>query len=210
MLKYKDNARGLLNSRLSAQQELFMFENYGFENTKRYTLDVLSQNLEYCTVLECETHDEQIQKVIDFLELSNNADYIKTLKDFSTKNGNNWYIPVDRLINWIDCYMIQKEVFFKYAASNNSLLFAPHYFTDNVLLMIVNTDNTDENFDNDLDEILSVYDTLVKGIANILKELPSDKLIENLFTMTDEQREDNVKQIDQLAKEYTEYVEKSI
>ena len=96
IFKYKDNAMGLLNSRLPAQQELFMFENYGFDNLKKYTLDTLSQNVEYCTVLECDSHEKQVTEVIEYLKLRNNEEYIRTLKAFSTKNG---YIVKNLIIN---------------------------------------------------------------------------------------------------------------
>ena len=208
MFKYKDNARGLLNSKLPAQQELFMFDNYGFDNLKTYTLDTLSQNVEYCTVLECDSHEKQITKVIEYLELRNNEDYIRTLKIFSTKNGYNWYIPVDRLINWIDCYMIQKEVFFEFGAGDNPLLFVPHYFTDNVLLMIVNTDNEEEDFDKDLPGILEVYNKLVNGIISILGNLPEDRMIDNLFELTVEEVNNNALKIENLKKEYESFIEK--
>ena len=208
IFKYKDNAMGLLNSRLPAQQELFMFENYGFDNLKKYTLDTLSQNVEYCTILECDSHEKQVTEVIEYLKLRNNEEYIRTLKAFSTKNGYNWYIPVDSLINWIDCYMIQKEVFFEFGAGDNPLLFVPHYFTDNVLLMIVSTDNENNDFDSDLTDILEVYNKLVNGIISILRSLPEDRMIDNLFELTVEEVNNNAEKIDKLKKEYESFIEK--
>ena len=210
MLKNRQNANGLLNTRLSAQQELIMFESYGFKNLKNYAIDVLEQNIEYCEVLECKTHDEQINKTIEFLKNSNNLNYILSLKAFSTKNIDTWYIPVDRLINWIDCYMIQKEVFFNYSTKDKAYLFVPHYFTDNVLLMTVKTDNQEDDYNNDIDSILNVYNQLIEGIIDILKQLPEDKLIDNLFTITNDELKDNSKKIEKLAKEYTEFIEKEI
>ncbi|MBE6486101.1 MAG: hypothetical protein E7Z85_04575 [Methanosphaera stadtmanae] len=209
MFKYKTKANGLLIQRLSAEQELFMFETYGFENLKKYAIDILEQNIEYCTVLEKETHDEQIEKTIEFLEKSNTKEYIFSLKDFATKTAYNWYIPVDRLINWIDCFMIQRQVFFEYASNEKTYLFAPNYFTDNVLLLIVETDNIAEDFEADIDQIVKVYGEVVNGIIKILKELPKDSMIENLFTITDEQKQKNGEEINQLAKDYYEYIEAS-
>lgn len=209
MFKYKTKANGLLIQRLSAEQELFMFETYGFENLKKYAIDVLEQNIEYCTVLEKDTHDEQIEKTIEFLEKSDNKEYILSLKDFATKTAYNWYIPVDRLINWIDCFMIQRQVFFEYASNEKTYLFAPNYFTDNVLLLTVETDNIAEDFEADIDHIIGVYDEVVNGIIKILKELPEDCMIENLFTITDEQKQKNGDEINQLAKDYYEYIEAS-
>lgn len=209
MLKYKTKANGLLIQRLSAEQELFMFETYGIENVKKYAIDVLEQNIEYCTVLEQDTHDKQIEKTIEFLEKSNSKEYILSLKDFSTKTAYNWYIPVDRLINWIDCFMIQRQVFFEFASNEKTYLFAPNYFTDNVLLLTVETDNIAEDFEADIDQIVKIYDEVVKGIIDILKQLPEDRMIENLFTITDEQKQKNGKEISQLAKDYYEFIEES-
>lgn len=209
MFKYKTSANGLLITRLTAEQELFMFESYGFENLKKYAIDVLEQNIEYCTVLEQETHDEQIDKTVEFLEKSNSKEYLLSLKDFATKTAYNWYIPVDRLINWIDCYMIQREVFFEFASNEQTYLYAPNYFTDSVLLLIVETDNIAEDYEADIDAIVNVYDSVVKGIIRILKDLPEDTMIENLFTITDEQKQKNGEQISQLAKDYYAYIEES-
>ena len=209
MLKYKTKANGLLLQRLSAEQELFMFETYGLENVKKYAIDVLEQNIEYCTVLEQDTHDKQIEKTVEFLEKSNSEEYILSLKDFSSKTAYNWYIPVDRLINWIDCYMIQRQVFFEFASNEKTYLFAPNYFTDNVLLLTVETDNIAEDFEADIDQIVKIYDEVVKGIIDILKQLPEERMIENLFTITDEQKQKNGKEISQLAKDYYEFIEES-
>ena len=209
MFKYKTNANGLLIQRLSAEQELFMFETYGYENLKKYAIDVLEQNIEYCTVLEQDTHEKQIEKTIEFLENSNNKEYILSLKDFATKTAYNWYIPVDRLINWIDCYMIQRQVFFEFASDEQTLLYAPSYFTDNVLLLTVETDNIAEDYEADIDEIMKVYGTVVEGIINILKQLPEDCMIENLFTITDEQKQKNGEEISKLAQDYYEFIEES-
>ena len=209
MFKYKTKANGLLIQRLSAEQELFMFENYGLQNLKKYAIDVLEQNIEYCTVLEQDTHDKQIEKTIEFLEKSNTKEYILSLKDFASKTAYNWYIPVDRLINWIDCFMIQRQVFFEFASNEKTYLFAPNYFTDNVLLLTVETDNIAEDFEADIDQIVKVYDEVVKGIIEILKKLPEDCMIENLFTITDEQKQKNGEEINQLAKDYYEFIEAS-
>lgn len=210
MLKHRQNARGLLNTRLTAQQELAMFESYGFRNLKTYSIDVLEQNIEYCEVLECESHNEQIDKTKEFLDKSNNLNYLLTLKPFSTKNGNMWYIPVDRLINWIDCFMIQREVFFNYSTGEKAYLFVPNYFTDNVLLMTVKTDNEEENYNNDMDDILKVYDELVNAIKEILDNLPEDKLIDNLFTISNDQLKENSDIISELAKDYAMFIEETI
>jgi len=210
MFKYKTRANGILIKRMTAEQELFMFETYGYKNLEKYALDILEQNVQYCDVLEEETHDKQIEKTIEFMEESNNKEYLLSLKDFSTKTAYNWYIPVDRLINWIDCFMIQREVFFEYASNEQTLLYAPNYFTDSVLLMMVETDNIEENYENDIDAIMEVYDTLIKGISEILRKLPDDQLIENLFTITDEKKDENGKIISQLAKDYYAYIEESI
>lgn len=209
MFKYKTKANGLLITRLTAEQELYLFETYGFDNLKKYAIDVLEQNIEYCTVLEYETHDEQIEKTIEFLEKSNSKEYLLSLKDFATKTAYNWYIPVDRLINWIDCYMIQRKVFFEYASNEQTFLYAPNYFTDNVLLLSVETDNIGEDYEADINDIINVYDKVVKGISRILTELPEDQLIENLFTITDEQKQKNGEEISQLAKDYYEFIDKS-
>lgn len=209
MFKYKTKANGLLIQRLSAEQELFMFENYGLQNLKKYAIDVLEQNIEYCTVLEQDTHDKQIEKTIEFLEKSNTKEYILSLKDFASKTAYNWYIPVDRLINWIDCFMIQRQVFFEFASNEKTYLFAPNYFTDNVLLLTVETDNIAEDFEADIDQIVKIYNEVVKGIIKILKELPEDRMIENLFTITDEQKQKNGEEINQLAKDYYEFIEES-
>lgn len=209
MFKYKTNANGILIKRMTAEQELFMFETYGYANLKKYALDVLEQNVQYCTVLEQDTHDKQINKTIEYLEESNNKEYLLTLKDFASKTGYNWYIPVDRLINWIDCYMIQRKVFFEYASNEQTLLFAPNYFTDNVLLMMVETDNIGEDYDEDIDQIVEVYNTLVKGISEILRELPEDQMIENLFTISNERKIENGAEISQLAKDYYAFIEES-
>ncbi len=210
MFKYKTTANGLLITRLTAQQELYMFETYGYKNLKKYALDVLEQNIEYCTVLEQETHEEQINKTIEFLENSNSKEYLLTLKDFATKTAYNWYIPVDRLINWIDCYMIQREVFFEFASNEQTYLYAPNYFTDNVLLLIVETDNIGEDYEADIDAIANVYDSLVKGISRILEQLPEDVMIENLFTISDEQKQKNGELISQLAKDYYALIEEAV
>ncbi|MDO5826508.1 MAG: hypothetical protein Q4Q22_09010 [Methanosphaera sp.] len=210
MLKHRQNANGLLNIRLPAQQELIMFESYGFKNLKNYAIDVLEQNIEYCNVLECENHDEMINKTIEYLEKSNNLEYMLSLKPFSTKNDNVWYIPVDRLINWIDCYMIQKGVFFNYSTKDKAYLFVPNYFTDNVLLMTVTTDNSEENFNGDIDEILNVYDKLVNAISNILRQLPMDRNIDNLFTISDEKLKSNAQYIQRLSAEYMKFIEKEL
>ena len=209
MFKYKTNANGLLIQRLSAEQELFMFETYGIDNLKKYSIDVLEQNIEYCTVLEQKTHDEQIEKTIEFLEKSNSKEYLLSLKDFSTKTAYNWYIPVDRLINWIDCYMIQRQVFFEYASNEKTYLFAPNYFTDNVVLLTVETDNIAEDYEADIDQITKVYDEVVKGIIKILKELPEERMIENLFTITNEEKQKNGEEISKLAQDYYEFIEES-
>ena len=210
MFKYKTKANGLLIQRLTAEQELFMFETYGLDNLKKYAIDVLEQNIEYCDVLEQENHDKQIEKTIEYLEKSNTKEYLLQLKDFANKTAYNWYIPVDRLINWIDCYMIQREVFFEYASNEQTFLYAPNYFTDNVLIMMVETDNIEENYEDDIDFVLKVYDTLVKGISEILRKLPEDQLIENLFTISLEQKNKNGQEINQLAKDYYAYIEESI
>lgn len=210
MFKYKTKANGILIKRMTAEQELYMFETYGYKNLEKYALDLLEQNIQYCNVLEKETHDEQIEKTIEYLEESNNEEYLLSLKDFSTKTGYNWYIPVDRLINWIDCYMIQRDVFFQFASNEQTLLFAPNYFTDSVLLMMVETDNIEENYENDIKDITNVYDILVKGISDILNKLPEDQLIENLFTISDKKKDENGKIISQLAKDYYAYIEESI
>ena len=42
-----------------------------------------------------------------------------------------------------------------------------------------------------------------------LKELPEDRMIENLFTITDEQKQKNGEEINQLAKDYYEFIEES-
>lgn len=209
MFKYKTKANGLLIKRMTAEQELFMFETYGYKNLEKYALDILEQNIQYCNVLEEETHDKQIEKTIEYMEESNTEEYLLSLKDFSTKTAYNWYIPVDRLINWIDCYMIQKEVFFEYASNEQTLLYAPNYFTDNVLLMMVETDNISEDYAADIEAIMKVYDTLVKGISEILKNLPEDQMIENLFTISDEKKEENGKIITQLAKDYYDFIEET-
>ena len=210
MFKYKTKANGLLITRLTAEQELYMFETYGYDNLKKYALDVLEQNIEYCTVLEEETHDAQIDKTIEYLEESNTKEYLITLKDFATKTAYNWYIPVDRLINWIDCYMIQREVFFEYASNEQTYFYAPNYFTDSVLLLLVETDNIGEDYEDDIDAILKVYDTVVKGISKILKALPEDVMIENLFTISEEQKQKNGEIISQLAKDYYALIEESV
>lgn len=209
MFKYKTNANGLLIQRLSAEQELFMFETYGYDGLKKYATDVLEQNIEYCTVLEEETHDAQIEKTIEFLEKSNTKEYLLNIKDFATKTAYNWYIPVDRLINWIDCFMIQRPVFFEFASNEQTLLYAPSYFTDSVLLLTVETDNIAEDYEADIDEIMKVYDTVVKGISKILRNLPEEVMIENLFTITDEKKKENGEIISQLAQDYYEFIEKS-
>jgi hypothetical protein len=209
MFKYKTKANGLLIQRLTAEQELFMFETYGYENLKNYAIDVLEQNIEYCTVLEEETHAQQINKTIEFLEKSNTREYLSSLKAFAIKTAYNWYIPVDRLINWMDCFMIQREVFFEYASNEKTYLFAPNYFTDNVLLLVVETDNIDEDYDSDLDVICEVYNEVVKGISNILRDLPEDRMIENLFTITDEEKAKNGELISQLAKDYYDFIDET-
>ena len=209
MFKYKTTANGLLITRLTAEQELFIFETYGFESLKNYAIDVLEQNVEYCTVLEQKSHENQINKTIEFLEASNTKEYLLSIKDFATKTAYNWYIPVDRLINWIDCYMIQREVFFEYASNEQTLLYAPNYFTDNVLLLMVETDNISENYEEDIDAIVEVYDTVVKGITKILKELPEEVMIENLFTITKEKKQQNGEEISQLAKDYYAFIDES-
>lgn len=210
MLKHRQNANGLLNTRLPAQQELMMFQSYGFKNLKNYAIDVLEQNIEYCNVLECESHNEQINKTIEYLNNSNNLNYILSLKPFGTKNQNIWYIPVDRLVNWIDSFMIQREVFFNYSTDEKSYLFVPNYFTDNVLLMTVSTDNDEENYDNDIDKILEVYGELTNAISEILRQLPEDRNIENLFTISDEKLNTNTKIIQELSKEYMEFIENKL
>jgi len=207
--KYKTKAHGLLNTRLTAKQELVLFESYGFDNLKQYAIDVLEQNIEYCTVLELKTHDAQINKTIEFLEKSNNREYLLTLKDFATKNSMTWLIPMDRLINWIDCYMIQREVFFSYATLDDGILFVPNYFTDNVLFMSVVTDNEDEDYEADLDLVCECYDRLVKGISEILRNLPEDRLIEDLFNITPERMSENSKTVSKLAKDYAKFIEES-
>ncbi|WP_323735984.1 hypothetical protein PXD04_08850 [Methanosphaera sp. ISO3-F5] len=209
MFKYKTRANGILIKRMTAEQELFMFETYGYKNLEKYALDILEQNIQYCNVLEQDTHSKQIEKTIEYMEESNNKEYLLSLKDFATKTAYNWYIPVDRLINWIDCYMIQRDVFFEYASNEQTLLFAPNYFTDSVLLMMVETDNIEEDYEADIDTIVNVYDTLVKGISKILEELPEEQMIENLFTISDEKKEENSKIISQLAKDYYNYIEES-
>lgn len=209
MFKYKTRANGILIKRMTAEQELFMFETYGYKNLEKYALDILEQNIQYCNVLEQDTHSKQIEKTIEYMEESNNKEYLLSLKDFATKTAYNWYIPVDRLINWIDCYMIQRDVFFEYASNEQTLLFAPNYFTDSVLLMMVETDNIEEDYEADIDTIVNVYDTLVKGISKILEKLPEEQMIENLFTISDEKKEENSKIISQLAKDYYNYIEES-
>ena len=209
MFKYKTNANGLLIQRLSAEQELFMFETYGYDNLKKYAIDVLEQNIEYCTVLEQQTHEDQIEKTIEFLQNSNTKEYLLSLKDFATKTAYNWYIPVDRLINWIDCFMIQREVFFEFASDEQTYIYAPSYFTDNVLLLTVETDNIAEDYEADIDEIMKVYGIVVDGISKILKELPEDCMIENLFTITNEQKQKNGEVISKLAQDYYEFIEQS-
>ncbi|WP_455645581.1 hypothetical protein [Methanosphaera sp.] len=206
MTKHRHNARGLLNSRLTAKQELVMYETYGFKSIKNYALDVLEQNIEYCSVLELKTHDEQISATIDFLKKSNNRDYIETLAPFATKNGTSWYIPVDRLINWIDCFMIQRDVFFKFAGKEDPLLYIPNYFSDNILLMVVPTENSDMDFMADIEKIEEVYDKLIKGICTILSELPDDYFIDDLFNMDSKQIKKNSKKIKQLQKDYIEFI----
>lgn len=206
MFKYKDNAKGLYNTRLTAEQELVMYESHGLDNLKWYALDILSQNIEYCEVLECKTPKEQVAKAIEFLRDSCDEDYLKHLGEFSTKNGNTWYVPVDRMINWIDCYMIQREVFFKYANGEDSLLYAPHYFTNNILLMLVFTDNEEEDFENDLDEVMNVYSTLVEGIAEILEDMPKDREIDDLFHIDDRKLKKNAKEINKLAQDYLDFI----
>ena len=210
MLKHRQNANGLLNTRLPARDELVMFESYGFKNLKNYAIDVLKQNIEYCEVLECESHDDQIEKTIEYLNESNNLNYILSLKPYSSKSENTWYIPVDRLVNWIDCYMIQKEVFFNYSTGDKAYLFVPHYFTNNVLLMTVETDNDEDNYNNDVDEILKVYGELIKAISDILRQLPEDKNMDNLFTISDEKLESNAEEIQQLAEEYMKFIEEKL
>ncbi len=207
MANHRQNARGLLNPRLTAKQELLMYEMYGFESMKTYALDVLKQNIEYCTVLEAGTHDEQISLTEKFLRESNNKEYLLTLKPFSTKNGNSWYTPVDRLVNWIDCYMIQRDVFFRYANKDEILLYLPSYFQDNILSMITYTENEEMDFDNDIDEIAKVYDTLVNGVIDILESLPEDRMIDNLFTMDYKQIKKNKKIIRELGKDYLKLME---
>jgi hypothetical protein len=78
-----------------------------------------------------------------------------------------------------------------------------------VLLLTVETDNIAEDFEADIDHIIGVYDEVVNGIIKILKELPEDCMIENLFTITDEQKQKNGDEINQLAKDYYEYIEAS-
>ena len=207
MLKYRNNANGLLNSRIPAEQELEMFQSYGFKNMKDYAIDILEQNIEYCNVNECESHDKQIEKTIEYLNNCNNIDYLLRLKPFSRKNNNIWYIPADRLVNWIDSYMIQEEVFFKYSTTEKTYLFIPTYFTSNVLMMTVETDNDEENYNNDLDRILEVFDELINGISDILRDLPEDRNIENLFTISDEKLKSNSEKIEELRKKYTEKME---
>ncbi|OED30336.1 hypothetical protein [Methanosphaera sp. WGK6] len=209
MTKHRHNARGLLNSRLTAKQELVMYETYGFESIKNYALDVLEQNIEYCSVLEYKTHEEQISSAIDFLKKSNCRDYLETLAPFATKNGTSWYVPVDRLNNWIDCFMIQREIFFKYAGREDQLLYIPNYFSDNILLMLVDTDNTDNEYMDDIDKIEEVYDKLVTGICTILSELPNDYFIDDLFNMDSKQIKKNSKKIKQLQKDYIEFMDEN-
>lgn len=207
MLKYRQNAKGLINNRLSANQELVMFESYGFVGLKNYAVDVIEHNIEYCEVLECDNHNDQIEKTIQYLKNTCSVEYLLKLKPYSKKNANIWYIPVERLVNWIDCYMIQKDVFFKYSTNEEPYLFVPNYFTDNVLLMTVKTDNEEEDYNNDINIIFNVYKILIDGICQILKQLPEDKMIDDLFTITNDKLKENGQYIQQLAKEYMEMIE---
>lgn len=209
ILRYQDKANGVLNNRVSAQEELMMFEEYGFTNLKNYTLDVLMQNVEYCTVLEKESHDEQIAQTIEYLEKSDDLNYLLTLRDFSIKNEDIWYIPVNRILNWIDSFMIQKEVFFKYGVGENPLLYVAPYFNDNVLLMCVYTDNEENNYNSDMNAILDAYDNLTKSVIDILKGLPQDYMIDDLFNISDDKIKENDEKIKNLRNEYIELIKNS-
>lgn len=209
ILRYQDNANGVLNNMISAQEELMMFEEYGFTNLKNYTLDVLMQNVEYCTVLEKESHDEQIAQTIEYLEKSDDLNYLLTLRDFSIKNEDIWYIPVNRILNWIDSFMIQKEVFLKYGVGENPLLYIPSYFTDNVLFMCVYTDNEENNYNSDMNAILDAYDNLTKSVIDILKGLPQDYMIDDLFNISDDKIKENDEKIKNLRNEYIELIKNS-
>ena len=210
MLKYRQNANGLLNQNFSAERELEMFKSYGFKNMKDYTIDILEQNIEYCNVLECESHDEQINKTIEYLNNCNNRDYLIRLKPFSRKNEKTWFIPADRLVNWIDSFMIQREVFFNYSTNEKEYLSAIGYFKNNVLFMTVETDNDEENYDTDINQIMNVFDELVNGIIDILRDMPEDRNIENLFTISDEKINSNIEEVQKLSMDYIEFIKKEL
>ena len=210
MLKYHDNTNGIFNSKIPAQQELMIYENYGYTNLKHYIINMLNDNVNYCNVLECKTHDEQIELTCKYLKDSCNLDYVLDLCNFASKIEDKWYIPVDMLINWVDCYMIQRELFMNYAVGDNPLLFASHYFDENVLFLIVPTDNTNQNLNNDMNTILKRYEKIVNVICNILNDLPEDRMIDDLFNMTDEQIKENTNYINQLEEDYEKLIENNL
>ena len=78
-----------------------------------------------------------------------------------------------------------------------------------MLLLTVETDNIAEDYEADIDQITKVYDEVVKGIIKILKELPEERMIENLFTITDEEKQKNGEEISKLAQDYYEFIEES-
>ena len=210
MMKYGDDANGIFNSKIPAQQELLLYENYGYTNLKKYIINMLEDNINYCNVLECEGHDRQIELTGKYLYEGCNLDYLLDLCNFATKIEDTWYIPVDRLINWVDCYMIQRELFMNYAVGSDALVFASHYFDENVLFMIAKTDNSEQNLSNDMNTIMKTYEKLVDAICNILNNLPEDRQIDDLFHITDEKIKQNTEEIRQLKEDYTKLIEERV
>ncbi len=76
--------------------------------------------------------------------------------------------------------------------------------------MTVETDNDEENYDTDINQIMNVFDELVNGIIDILRDLPEDRNIENLFTISDEKINSNKKEVQKLSTEYVEFIKKEL
>ena len=76
--------------------------------------------------------------------------------------------------------------------------------------MTVETDNDEENYDTDINQIMNVFDELVNGIIDILRDLPEDRNIENLFTISDEKIKSNIEEVQKLSMDYIEFIKKEL
>lgn len=76
--------------------------------------------------------------------------------------------------------------------------------------MTVETDNDEENYDTDINQIMNVFDELVNGIIDILRDMPEDRNIENLFTISDEKINSNIEEVQKLSIDYIEFIKKEL